>query len=115
MEGWVRVCSVDELAEGRLRPGTVGDEPIVVGRIDGELFALADRCSHLAGPLSEGELRSVGGQSCVVCPWHGSAFRVGDGEVVAGPAYAPQPTLDVRAADGWVDVRARRLPGVAGR
>lgn len=31
----------------------------------------------------------------IVCPWHGSAFRLGDGAVVHGPASAPQPALEV--------------------
>ena len=39
----------------------------------GTLFAIADRCTHRGGPLSEGELQG----DCVVCPWHGSAFRLG--------------------------------------
>lgn len=114
-EGWTRVCRVDDLVEGELRATTVGDEPVVVGRSAGRIFALADRCSHLAGPLHEGEVTSLDGVPCVVCPWHGSVFRLDDGGVVAGPAYAAQPSLEVRTAFGWVDVRAVRLPGVAGR
>jgi nitrite reductase/ring-hydroxylating ferredoxin subunit len=57
----------------------------------------------------------VRGSQCLVCPWHGSAFRIDDGEVMAGPAYAPQPVLEVRVDSGWVEVQPVRLPGVAGR
>jgi nitrite reductase/ring-hydroxylating ferredoxin subunit len=67
----------------------------------GEVYALADRCCHQSGPLSDGEF--VDG--CIVCPWHGSTFRLTDGMCVAGPATAPQPTFDVRLNDGLVEVR----------
>ncbi|MET7747829.1 Rieske 2Fe-2S domain-containing protein [Micromonospora sp. NPDC005367] len=32
----------------------------------------------------------VDGQACVVCPWHGSTFRLKDGEVVHIPASTDQ-------------------------
>jgi nitrite reductase/ring-hydroxylating ferredoxin subunit len=69
-----------------------------------EVHVLAERCSHLSGPLSEGEL--AGG--CLTCPWHGSVFRVADGSVARGPATAPQPAFEVREADGAIQVC---LPG----
>ncbi len=114
-EGWSRVCRLDELADGVPHGVVVGDEPVVVCRSGPDVHALADRCSHLGGPLREGEVREVDGAACLVCPWHRSAFRLSDGDVVAGPAYVGQPALDVRVNFGWVDVRPRPLPGVAGR
>jgi nitrite reductase/ring-hydroxylating ferredoxin subunit len=114
-EGWTRICMAEDLTDGELRAATVGDEPIVIGRDGDRIFAMADRCSHLAGPLHEGKLTLVGGARCLECPWHQSSFRLDDGEAVGGPAYAPQPTLDVRTVFGWVDVRPTQLPGVAGR
>ncbi|MDN3258204.1 Rieske (2Fe-2S) protein, partial [Streptomyces sp. MA25(2023)] len=41
---------------------------LVVRETGGAFHALADRCSHLAGPLSEGTVAD----GCVECPWHGS-------------------------------------------
>jgi nitrite reductase/ring-hydroxylating ferredoxin subunit len=114
-EGWTRICLAEDLIDGELREATVGDEPIVVGLDGDRIFAMADRCSHLGGPLHEGELATIDGTRCVVCPWHQSAFGLDDGEPAAGPAYAPQPTLEVRTVFGWVDVRPTQLPGVAGR
>jgi nitrite reductase/ring-hydroxylating ferredoxin subunit len=65
------------------------------------VHALADRCSHRGGPLSDGELDG----DCVTCPWHGSTFSVTDGEVVSGPATIPQPTYEVRLEGSDVLVR----------
>ena len=65
--------------------------------------ALFARCSHLGGPLDEGEL--VDG--CLRCPWHASTFRLSDGAVVHGPATAPQPAYELRVRNGGIDARRR--------
>jgi nitrite reductase/ring-hydroxylating ferredoxin subunit len=69
-------------------------------RIDGTVRVLADRCSHMSGLLSDGELAD----GCRTCPWHGSVFRVADGTVARGPATAPQPALEVREAGGTIEI-----------
>ena len=51
------------------------------------------------------------GEACIVCPWHDSVFRLHDGEVVHGPATAPQPSFDTRIDGGRLLVR---LPGADG-
>ncbi|MBK7623834.1 MAG: Rieske (2Fe-2S) protein [Kineosporiaceae bacterium] len=51
------------------------------------MHVLAHTCSHLGGPLSQGEVVD----DCIVCPWHGSAFRLTDGSVRHGPATARSP------------------------
>ncbi|MET8582388.1 Rieske 2Fe-2S domain-containing protein [Streptomyces collinus] len=100
--GWHRVGAVAEFAEGRPERRSVDDVPVLVVRAsDGAVHALAERCSHLAGPLSEG----VVADGCVECPWHGSVFRLSDGWNVRGPATAPQPAFDTRIVDGQVEVR----------
>jgi nitrite reductase/ring-hydroxylating ferredoxin subunit/uncharacterized membrane protein len=102
--GWAELCRLDEVPEHGLVQRLLGDQPLLAFRFDGDIRVLSDVCPHLAGPLHEGELR----EGCVVCPWHGSAFRATDGSVHSGPATAPVPALDVRVNDGKVLVR---LPG----
>ncbi len=55
---WTFVCTDTELLPGEMK--TVCDDitgtPIVVFNIDGELYALEDRCSHEDYPLSPGHL-----------------------------------------------------------
>ncbi len=101
-QDWTRVASQDELAEGKLTQVQSGGVALLLVRRDGAVHALADRCSHRGGPLSDGELDG----DCVTCPWHGSRFSITDGEVVGGPATIPQPTYEVRL-DGD-DVLVRR-------
>jgi nitrite reductase/ring-hydroxylating ferredoxin subunit len=104
--GWHRLGPVAELTPGKPERRLLGEVPImlVLGE-DGTVDVLADRCSHLSGPLSEGEIAD----GCVKCPWHGSVFRLSDGSVAQGPATAPQPCFETRVeADG---VLAVCLPG----
>nr|WP_205615314.1 Rieske (2Fe-2S) protein [Streptomyces harenosi] len=109
-EGWHRVGGVDEFPAGRPVRRSVDDVPLLVVReTGGTIHALAERCSHLAGPLSEGTVAD----GCVTCPWHGSVFRLSDGWNVRGPATAPQPAFDTRIVDGHVEVRLRQGDGQA--
>ncbi|MFF5860222.1 Rieske 2Fe-2S domain-containing protein [Streptomyces sp. NPDC012751] len=101
---WHRVGAVTEFPAGEPVRRVVDDVPVLVFRdADGTVHALADRCSHLAGPLSEGAVTD----GCVQCPWHGSVFRLSDGWNVRGPATAPQPAFDTRTVNGHVEVRPR--------
>jgi nitrite reductase/ring-hydroxylating ferredoxin subunit len=102
--GWHDVGAVADFPDGRPVRRLVGEVAVLVLRdADGALSALADRCSHLGGPLSDGEITD----GCVRCPWHGSTFRLSDGWNVTGPATAPQPCFDTRVTDGRVWVRLR--------
>lgn len=66
---------------------------------------MAERCSHLAGPMSEGEFCDKNGEPALRCPWHGSCFALRDGRVLEGPATHPQPVLETRVRNGQIEVR----------
>ncbi|MFI2176972.1 Rieske (2Fe-2S) protein, partial [Streptomyces lydicus] len=103
---WLPLGSMAEFPAGEAVRRMLGEVPVLVVRETGGLIhVLADRCSHLSGPLSEGTVAD----GCVECPWHGSVFRLADGKNVRGPATAPQPAFEVRVdSTGTVHVR---LPG----
>ncbi|WP_245979617.1 Rieske 2Fe-2S domain-containing protein [Gryllotalpicola protaetiae] len=104
-EGWHDLGLLTELPERQLRQRLVGATPVVLYRDGERVLALADTCSHLSGPLHEGELSEdpeLG--PCVTCPWHSSVFALEDGAVVHGPATAPQPRFRTRIENGHVEV-----------
>jgi nitrite reductase/ring-hydroxylating ferredoxin subunit len=108
-EGWQPLAPVDELVPGKLHRRMLGEVPLLVRRAgDGAINVLAETCSHLSGPLSEGEQRWIDGEACVQCPWHQSVFSLVTGEVVHGPATSPQPVFQTRVTDGMLEVC---LPG----
>jgi nitrite reductase/ring-hydroxylating ferredoxin subunit/uncharacterized membrane protein len=104
-EGWHDLGLLSELPERQLRQRLVGNVPVLLYRDGERVLALADACSHLSGPLHEGELNDEPGLGpCVTCPWHGSTFALEDGAVVHGPATAPQPQFRARVSGGRVEV-----------
>ena len=100
---FVPVLADRELGEGELKQVRAGDVTVVLARRGGRLYALANSCAHLGGPLSEGTLEG----DAVVCPWHASRYRLEDGRIVNGPTTYPQPCYDVRVRDGLIEVRDR--------
>ncbi|GGK98990.1 hypothetical protein Sme01_60170 [Sphaerisporangium melleum] len=108
--GWHDLCRLWDLPDGRPVTRRLGYIHLFVLRHGTTVKVLADRCSHLAGPLHQGRLVLDGDEACVVCPWHGSTFRLEDGGVVHGPATAPQPSFEVNVrGDGIVQVRPRQV------
>jgi len=107
--GWQHLMLASDLPEGKPVRQLLGEVPVVAVRTGGEVHVLADRCSHMSGPLSEGELSDGEfADGCLTCPWHGSVFRIADGSVARGPATAPQPAFEAREAGGAIQVC---LPG----
>ncbi len=102
--GWQHLMTAADLPEGKPVRQMLGEVPVVAIRSDGAVRVLADRCSHMSGPLSDGELAD----GCLTCPWHGSMFRIADGSVARGPATAPQPAFETREVGGAIQVC---LPG----
>jgi len=100
---WTDAASLAALpAEGLARVEVSGQQ-VVLASVAGDVFAMSATCSHYGGPLDEGSLEA----GCVVCPWHGSHFRLEDGSVARGPATAPQLSYDVRAVGDRIQIRAR--------
>jgi nitrite reductase/ring-hydroxylating ferredoxin subunit/uncharacterized membrane protein len=103
-EEWTPVAALDELPTGKASVRALDDVPILLYRDGDNVSAMVERCSHETGPLGEGEVIGTGSQACVVCPWHGSTFRLSDGSVVHGPAANGQPLLRARVRAGTVEV-----------
>ena len=60
---------------------------------NGAYFAVGRKCRHLRADLATG---SIDAEGCLVCPWHGSKYDVGTGQMVLGPQgkFAKVPGLD---------------------
>ncbi len=103
-EDWTGVVSLASLPEGKPAVHSLGDVPVLFYRLGGEVTAMLARCSHETGPLGDGEVVGAGRDACVVCPWHGSTFRLIDGAALHGPAANDQPLLQSRVRAGMVEV-----------
>ncbi|HEX6037717.1 non-heme iron oxygenase ferredoxin subunit [Longimicrobium sp.] len=103
--GWTRIAALPELApEGAVLGVEAAGRRIALARVDGEVYAFADNCSHRDFPLSVGEVDT---SACTVtCEWHGAAFDIRTGQPLCAPATRPIAVYEARVEDGavWVDV-----------
>jgi nitrite reductase/ring-hydroxylating ferredoxin subunit/uncharacterized membrane protein len=101
---WTAVADAASVSE-RTPTKVVHDATqLVLVKQAGLLYCLSSRCSHLGGPLDEGDVDGT----AITCPWHASTFNLEDGSVINGPARCPQPAYEVRERDGQIEVRLRQ-------
>lgn len=100
---WTPLLRVEDVEDGGMLGADLEGRRVLVSRRGSIVSVIENTCSHLGGPLDEGELRD----GVVTCPWHGSRFRLSDGCAVRGPASSPQPRLQARVVAGRVEVRGR--------
>jgi 3-phenylpropionate/trans-cinnamate dioxygenase ferredoxin component len=101
----VDIGALDDFTEGiprrvELDGGVEGCDAVAVVRIDDDLYAIGDRCTHQDISLSEGEVDRD--ERTLECWKHGSAFSLVDGEPLSLPAVRPVPTYTVIVSDGRV-------------
>jgi 3-phenylpropionate/trans-cinnamate dioxygenase ferredoxin subunit len=80
-----------DVAPGQCKIVTVNGREIGVFNLNGEYFALANRCPHEGGPLCQGNIipliqsdrpgqyRLTRHQEFLRCPWHGWEFEIRTG------------------------------------
>jgi chlorite dismutase/nitrite reductase/ring-hydroxylating ferredoxin subunit len=91
---------VEDIPQGGTKLVVVRGEQIALFNLDGEIYALSNRCSHSRGPLVDGTL----GEGTVTCPWHSACFDLRTGQDLAMPARGPVPAYEVKVAGGVVFV-----------
>lgn len=81
----VRVCELDDIAEGDLRPFLVGGVtwPVIVTRVGGAVIAFPGVCPHDDVALADYGVLD-GGE--VVCRVHGYRFDLASGRCAHAPA-----------------------------
>ena len=97
------VCPVGELPSCSVKIVYAGDIAVGVYNLNGEYFALEDRCSHDDGPLCEGDFECDDGVA--ICPRHGANIDIRTGRPLTLPAVESVRTFPVRIDDGMVKVK----------
>ncbi len=102
---------LDDLADGGMIGGHVGEEPVLLARRGDEFFAIGSACSHYGGPLAEG----LAVDDTVRCPWHHARFSLRTGEAIGAPAFNPVACWRVDKRDGKACVRDKIEPSARRR
>jgi nitrite reductase/ring-hydroxylating ferredoxin subunit len=106
------VAATDEIPPGGRKIIDVDGRSIGVFNVDGEYFALRNRCPHQAAALCEGTLwgtlkAPVPGvfdytarREILTCPWHGWEFHVRTGQSWCEPRRLRVRRFDVTVEEG---------------
>jgi 3-phenylpropionate/trans-cinnamate dioxygenase ferredoxin component len=97
------VGPLDDLADGDMTSCPVADFDVLVCRVQGQLYALEDLCSHADTTLSDGFLMG----HTVTCSLHGAQFDVRTGDHKGPPAYCGVKRFDVESTPDGVVVVVR--------
>ena len=100
MARFIKVATIDELADQQAKLVELEGQKIALFRVDGAFHALSDTCTHRGGPLSEGELEGAE----VTCPWHGAKFDIRTGAVLGPPAAQGVKSYLVRVTGANVEI-----------
>lgn len=102
----VRIGPLAELEPGTARRVEVEGAPaIALVRIDDDVYAIGDRCTHQDVSLSEGEVDPD--EKTLECWKHGSTFSLITGQPTVLPATKPTPVYEVSIVDGDIFVEVQ--------
>jgi len=112
------VATVDEIAPGKSKLVTVKGREIGLFNVNGQFYALANRCPHAGGALCEGAIvglvQSDGPGKYKLarpgeflrCPWHGWEF-----EIATGQSWCDPKNLKIRQFPVAVEPGAELIKG----
>ncbi|MEA2001237.1 MAG: Rieske (2Fe-2S) protein [Actinomycetota bacterium] len=78
------VCTLEQLPPGASRVITARDQEVLVVNLDGELFAINNRCAHRQQPLAEGVVRD----GIITCPAHLWRYNIRTGQRHDSPGWS---------------------------
>jgi nitrite reductase/ring-hydroxylating ferredoxin subunit len=94
MADFEKVIKVGDLQPGEMVRVEVRLNPVLLGNVNGEFFAVGNTCPHAELPIVDDKGTLDGNE--VQCPYHGSVFDVTTGAVSQGPAAFALQKYSVR-------------------
>jgi 3-phenylpropionate/trans-cinnamate dioxygenase ferredoxin subunit len=89
---WLRVAALGDLTDDAALPARLGAVPIALYRLNGQVHAIDDVCTHAFALLSQGFVEG----GAIECPLHQARFDIATGRCLAPPATADLRVYAVR-------------------
>lgn len=99
-----KVARLEDLAEGAVIGVEVADRELALYRVDSEIYATDNLCTHGEARLCEGYLEGYG----IECPMHQGVFDIRSGAATRLPAEDPIATYRVEIENGEIYVIVER-------
>ncbi|KAI8394015.1 uncharacterized protein BYT42DRAFT_609775 [Radiomyces spectabilis] len=90
-----------ELQDMQRKEVTIGENSVLLAKLDGKYYATSNKCTHYGAKLTEGTFSSDGR---IMCKWHGACFNVKTGDIEDAPALDNLVKFEVSVEDGNVYV-----------
>ena len=100
MPEFKKVAKTEDIPAGQASMVEVNGKEIALFNVGGSFHAIDNTCTHVGGPLCEGEIEGTE----VTCPWHGAMFDVTTGQVLGPPAANNVNRYNVRVDGSDVEV-----------
>ncbi len=102
---WSKLCNLSDLIPGEGKYIEIGGSTLAVFLHDDEIHVIDNYCPHAGGNLAGGYIDCSNPTlpACVVCPWHGWAFRLDNGNLIDSPAVKVAK-YETRIVDGVIEV-----------
>lgn len=100
MPEFKKVAKTEDIPAGQASMVEVDGKEIALFNVGGSFHAIDNTCTHVGGPLCEGEIEG----NEVTCPWHGAMFDVTTGQVLGSPAATNVNRYNVRVDGADVEV-----------
>lgn len=105
-ESYQKVCSFDDLQEGKGKRFIIDDVDVALFKIDSKVYALTNICPHQQTALIyEGFLEN----NCIVCPSHGWKFDIKTGKKPSGSNGLETYKVELVGDDIYVKVTQKKL------
>ena len=102
MHDYAPVCKSDELKDNSMRMFKVGNTEVLVGRLNGRLFACNNSCPHRGASLSKGEFNGDN----IVCYMHKYEYNVFTGRLENMKSWK-------KKRHGWSRARNGESPAIS--
>lgn len=92
LDGWQWIATLSQLRDDEPYPAKLGETPIALYLLDGQVYAIDDICTHEYALLSQGFI-----EGCTIeCPLHQATFDIRTGKCLAAPATVDLHFYSVR-------------------
>lgn len=95
---FTHAANLSDLVEDEPLAVKLGDEQIALYRLDGEVYATHNVCTHQFALLSEGYMED----GCIECPLHQGKFDIKTGAAMCAPVTQAIRVYPVKVEDGRI-------------
>lgn len=91
-EKYQNLCKLNDIKENQTIVVEIKERNIMVAKINGEIYAFDNNCTHENIPLTGGQI--FNGQ--IQCPHHGARFDIKTGKATQFPAVMELKTYEIK-------------------